>query len=76
MYPGKAATNPGGFFLMTQSHTMSKLLLRFLNDKSGAAAIEYALVAAGISVVIVVTVATIGSQLNSAFYDKINNDLK
>ena len=61
---------------MTQSHTMPKLLLRFLRDNSGAAAIEYALVAAGISVVIVVTVATIGSQLNSAFYDKINNDLK
>ncbi len=55
---------------------MSKLLLRFLHDKSGAGAIEYALIAAGISVVIVVTVATIGSQLNSAFYDQINNDLK
>jgi pilus assembly protein Flp/PilA len=39
---------------------MSKVLA-FLKDDSGATAIEYGLIAAGISVVIIATVNTIGS---------------
>jgi len=54
----------------------SKLVLRFLSDESAATAIEYALIAGAISIVIIATVNTIGSQLNSAFYDKINTALK
>lgn len=38
-------------------------LLTFLRNRSGATAIEYALVAGGISVAIVVTVQTTGSEL-------------
>ena len=45
---------------------MSKVLA-FLKDESGATAIEYGLIAAGISVVIIATVNSIGSTLNSKF---------
>lgn len=40
---------------------------RFLRDKSGATAIEYALIAAGISIVILAAVQGIGTTLNSTF---------
>jgi pilus assembly protein Flp/PilA len=39
----------------------------FLKDESGATAIEYGLIAAGISVVIITTVNAIGSTLNAKF---------
>jgi pilus assembly protein Flp/PilA len=43
------------------------LAKRFLNDESGATAIEYGLIAAGISVVIIVAVNGIGTKVNTAF---------
>jgi len=46
---------------------MRSLLSSFLGDQSGATAIEYALVAMGISVVIVAAVNGIGTRLNSTF---------
>jgi pilus assembly protein Flp/PilA len=46
---------------------MNRLVLRFLKDDSGATAIEYALLASGISVAIIVAVNTLGSQLNNTF---------
>jgi len=46
--------------------SMSKVL-RFLKDESGATAIEYGLIAAGISVAIIVAVASVGSGLNTTF---------
>ena len=39
----------------------------FLKDESGATAIEYGLIAAGISVVIIATVNAIGTNLNAKF---------
>ncbi len=42
-------------------------LLRFLKDETGATAIEYALIAGGISIVIVAAVASIGTALNTNF---------
>ena len=42
-------------------------LVAFLKDESGATAIEYGLIAAGISVVIIGTVNLIGSTLNAKF---------
>jgi pilus assembly protein Flp/PilA len=39
----------------------------FLKDESGATAIEYGLIAAGISIVIIASVNAIGSSLNSRF---------
>ncbi len=47
---------------------MSKVFA-FLKDESGATAIEYGLIAAGISVVIIATVNTIGTTLNGKFND-------
>jgi pilus assembly protein Flp/PilA len=43
------------------------MLARFWKDESGATAIEYGLIAAGISVAIIATVAGLGSKLNSTF---------
>ena len=54
---------------------MSKLFARFVKDKSGATAIEYGLIAAGISIVIVVVVNGLGSNLNEKF-TSINTSLK
>jgi pilus assembly protein Flp/PilA len=42
-------------------------LLQFLKDESGATAIEYGLIAAGISVAIITVVASLGSSLNTTF---------
>lgn len=44
---------------------MRAKIKNFLKDESGATAIEYALVAAGISVAIVTAVATFGINLNT-----------
>lgn len=52
-----------------------KLLKAFLADQSGATAIEYGLIAAGISVAIIVMVNTIGTQLNTAF-SSVSSQLK
>ena len=39
----------------------------FLKNKSGATAIEYGLIAAGISIVIIASVNSVGSTLNTTF---------
>jgi pilus assembly protein Flp/PilA len=46
---------------------MSQLLARFCKDESGATAIEYGLIAAGISVVIIAAVQTTGANLKTTF---------
>ena len=46
---------------------MWSLLQRFVRDESGATAVEYGLVAAGISVAIIAVVNTLGGQLNNTF---------
>ena len=46
---------------------MGILLSRFLSNKSGATAIEYGLIAAGIAVVILVAVGTVGTNLSGVF---------
>ena len=42
-------------------------VLALLKDESGATAIEYGLIAAGISIVIVASVQSVGSALNGIF---------
>ena len=42
-------------------------IMRFIRDEQGATAIEYGLIAAGISVVIIAAVNGIGSKLGAAF---------
>ena len=54
---------------------MRQLLSKFLRDRSGATAIEYCLIAAGLSIVIVVAVNGIGSNLNGSF-TSVNASLK
>ena len=54
---------------------MRKLVAYFLNDNSGATAIEYALIASGISIVILVAVESIGITLNTTFTN-VSNSLK
>jgi pilus assembly protein Flp/PilA len=46
---------------------MKKLFARFAQDESGATAIEYGLIAAGISVAIITVVSGLGSKLNTTF---------
>ena len=43
------------------------MLKKFLRDESGATAIEYGLIAALISVVIIGAVTTVGTKLNTTF---------
>jgi pilus assembly protein Flp/PilA len=54
---------------------MKNLLTRFAKDESGATAIEYGLIAAGISVAIIVMVQTLGTTLNNVFTD-VNTKLQ
>jgi pilus assembly protein Flp/PilA len=54
---------------------MKNLIARFMKDESGATAIEYGLIAAGISLAIIAVVNGIGSSLNSKF-SSINTSLK
>jgi pilus assembly protein Flp/PilA len=46
---------------------MRALVARFANDESGATAIEYGLIAAGIGVAIVTVIGQVGGQLNTLF---------
>lgn len=54
---------------------MKNLFVRFLNDESAATAIEYGLIAAGISVAIIAVVNGLGSSLNAKF-STISTQLK
>ena len=47
--------------------SMKNLLSQFFADESGATAIEYGLIAAGIAVVIIAAVQLIGTNLTSTF---------
>jgi pilus assembly protein Flp/PilA len=44
-----------------------KYLVKFMKDESGATAIEYGLIAAGISVAIIAVVQGLGTKLNTTF---------
>jgi pilus assembly protein Flp/PilA len=54
---------------------MRRLIAEFLKDESGATAIEYCLIAAGLSIVIVVAVNGIGTTLNGTFAS-VNTSIK
>ena len=51
------------------------MITKFLADENGATAIEYGLIAAGISIAIIAVVNGLGSNLNTMF-DTINSSLK
>ena len=46
---------------------MKSRVLKFLRDESGATAIEYGVIAAGIAVVIITVVKGLGTKLNTTF---------
>jgi pilus assembly protein Flp/PilA len=56
-------------------HHMKQSLLKFWRNESGATAIEYGLIAAGISLAIIAAVNGLGSNLNTMF-NSINTSLK
>jgi pilus assembly protein Flp/PilA len=55
--------------------TLKKLFSKFWNDESGATAIEYGLIAAGIALAIIAVVNGLGTNLNDKF-TSINTSLK
>jgi pilus assembly protein Flp/PilA len=54
---------------------MKNLVSRFVKDESGATAIEYGLIAAGISVAIIAAVNGLGTKLTATF-TKVTTDMK
>lgn len=54
---------------------MQNLVTRYINDESGATAIEYGLIAALIGVAIITGAKSLGSELNSKF-DTISKNVK
>jgi pilus assembly protein Flp/PilA len=50
-----------------QELPMKNLFVRFVKNESGATAIEYGLIAAGISVAIIAVVNGLGTQLSTTF---------
>lgn len=49
------------------THQVTRCFWNFLQNEQGATAIEYGLIAAGISVAIIATVTALGSNLNTTF---------
>lgn len=48
---------------------MKNLIARFVKDESGATAIEYGLIAAGIAIAIITAVQGVGTKLSTNFND-------
>ena len=46
---------------------MSNFVIRFMSDESGATALEYGLLAAGIGIVIISGIAVVATALNANF---------
>jgi pilus assembly protein Flp/PilA len=59
----------------TREAELKRNFVRFLSDESGATAIEYGLIAAGIAIAIITAVNGVGSQLSTNF-TQISTSLK
>jgi pilus assembly protein Flp/PilA len=59
----------------SQEAGLKRTFLRFLTDESGATAIEYGLIAAGIALAIIAAVNGLGTSLNTNF-TSISTSLK
>lgn len=53
---------------------MSQFMKRFAGDESGATAIEYGLIAAGIAVAIITAVTTLGDNITGTF-DQVSAEM-
>jgi len=69
------AWNPKYRVCLRTGGTVKKIVAKFWADQSGATAIEYGLIAAGISLAIIAAVNGLGSTLNTKF-SSINTSLK
>ena len=61
--------------LITKMHTRLTDLKAFYRDKSGATAIEYGLIAAGIAVAIIAAVFALGDDIKG-FFEDVSDKLK
>jgi pilus assembly protein Flp/PilA len=61
--------------LPAQYSIMKRLIRAFLADETGATAIEYGLIAAGISLAIIAVINGLGTKLNTKF-TSVNSSLK
>jgi pilus assembly protein Flp/PilA len=66
-HPDGNAFLPVARFPFWSKHRSQLMLKRFMSDETGATAIEYGLIAAGISVAIIAVVQSVGSSLNTTF---------
>jgi pilus assembly protein Flp/PilA len=71
VFRGRRGRNP----LPYEEISVLRLISKFIDDESGATAIEYALIAAGISLAIIVAVQGLGTTLNGR-YAAVNTSLK
>ena len=55
---------------------MVKILLQFIRDENGAAAVEYGLIVAVIAVVIIGTVTILGQSIRKLFGDDLSTVLE
>ena len=56
---------------MEQLQSTGHLFCELARDESGTTAIEYAIIAAGVSVAIAATVFGLGEAIKTTFYDKL-----
>jgi pilus assembly protein Flp/PilA len=74
-FVGNSLVTPASRILRNQQKaSMKKILQKFMADETGATAIEYGLIAAGISLAIISIVNGLGPRLNAKF-TAINNSL-
>ena len=56
---------------MRAFNTIRSIAVRFGDDQNGATAIEYGIIAAGVGAFVAAAVMSLGSHLNTTFYDKL-----
>jgi pilus assembly protein Flp/PilA len=64
---GSIVISPSGAIIVDARPFMLKSIRKFASAETGATAIEYAIIAGGISIAIVVAVTNLGSILNTTF---------
>ena len=60
---------------LKRRRVLKRMVLKFWSDESGATAIEYGLIAAGIALAIITVVNSLGSTMNDKF-GSISSSLK
>ena len=58
---------------MSAVRSFGELVRRFRADQSGATAIEYGLIAAGVGATVAATVYNLGTSIKTTLWDKVGN---